>query len=326
MNSFVFSSGDINGIGPEICIKTFNRIYNPSVRTLTFVCPANIFENLVDNVKPNFKFKITNNAANISPEFVNIINLKNARQSLGKPTKSSGKTSYESILKSLEIINKGKAEALITAPISKYAFSLAGIDFPGHTELLASKYNVSDFVMFFISRSIKVGLVTIHEPVKSVAKNITKIKLRKTINVMRKSLHIDFGKSNSTIAVLGLNPHAGENGKIGLEEMNIIAPVIEEYDNVEGPFVPDAFFGNQLYKKFDAVIGMYHDQVLIPFKMLQFYKGINFTAGLPIVRTSPDHGTAFDIAGKYIANETSIFEAFKWAEKILKNRKKNIND
>lgn len=325
MNSFVFSSGDINGIGPEICIKTFNRIYNPSVRTLTFVCPANIFENLVDNVKPNFKFKITNNAANISPEFVNIINLKNARQSLGKPTKSSGRTSYESILKSLEIINKGKAEALITAPISKYAFSLAGIDFPGHTELLARKYNVSDFVMFFISRSIKVGLVTIHEPVKSVAKNITKKNLRKTINVIRKSLHIDFGKNNSTIAVLGLNPHAGENGKIGLEEMNIIAPVIEEYDNVEGPFVPDAFFGNQLYKKFDAVIGMYHDQVLIPFKMLQFYKGINFTAGLPIVRTSPDHGTAFDIAGKYIANETSIFEAFKWAEKILKNRKRNIN-
>ena len=325
MNSFVFSSGDINGIGPEICIKTFNRIYNPSVRTLTFVCPANIFENLVDNVKPNFKFKITNNAANISPEFVNIINLKNARQSLGKPTKSSGRTSYESILKSLEIINKGKAEALITAPISKYAFSLAGIDFPGHTELLARKYNVSDFVMFFISRSIKVGLVTIHEPVKSVAKNITKKNLRKTINVIRKSLHIDFGKSNSTIAVLGLNPHAGEYGKIGLEEINIIAPVIEEYDNVEGPFVPDAFFGNQLYKKFDAVIGMYHDQVLIPFKMLQFYKGINFTAGLPIVRTSPDHGTAFDIAGKYIANETSIFEAFKWAEKILKNRKRNIN-
>lgn len=325
MNSFVFSSGDINGIGPEICIKTFNRIYNPSVRTLTFVCPANIFENLVDNVKPNFKFKITNNAANISPEFVNIINLKNARQSLGKPTKSSGRTSYESILKSLEIINKGKAEALITAPISKYAFSLAGIDFPGHTELLARKYNVSDFVMFFISRSIKVGLVTIHEPVKSVAKNITKKNLRKTINVIRKSLHIDFGKNNSTIAVLGLNPHAGENGKIGLEEMNIIAPVIEEYNNVEGPFVPDAFFGNQLYKKFDAVIGMYHDQVLIPFKMLQFYKGINFTAGLPIVRTSPDHGTAFDIAGKYIANETSIFEAFKWAEKILKNRKRNIN-
>lgn len=325
MNSFVFSSGDINGIGPEICIKTFNKIYNPSARTLTFVCPVNVFENIIDNIKPNFKYKITKNITDISPEFVNIVNIKNAIQNFGKPTKSSGSASYKSILKSLKIIDKGKAEALITAPISKYAFSLAGIDFPGHTELLGNWFNTKNFVMFFISYSIKVGLVTIHEPVKSIAKNITKRKLRKTINVIRESLLNDFGKINPAIAVLGLNPHAGENGKIGLEEENIISPVIEEYDSVEGPFVPDAFFGNRLYKKYDAVVGMYHDQVLIPFKMLQFYKGINFTAGLPIVRTSPDHGTAFDIAGKYMADETSICEAFRWTEKILNKRKRFLN-
>ncbi len=322
MRNFVFTCGDINGIGPEICIKALNKIYKKGKYGLTFVCPANVFEKIIENIKPQFPYRIIKTPNTFEKNFVNVLDAGKAKSIPGKPTKTSGKIAYKSINIALDLIKQGNTGALITAPISKHALHLAGIDFPGHTELLANRFGVKKYAMMFLSNSVKTGLVTIHEPLKKVARLITKNRLTGTITVIINSLINDFGIKNPSIAVLGLNPHAGENGNIGTEEIEIIKPVIEKFNNVSGPYVPDAFFGEKLFKNFDAVIGMYHDQVLIPFKLMNFRHGVNFTAGLPVVRTSPDHGTAFDIAGKFIADETSIYEAFRWADKILSFRQK----
>lgn len=206
---------------------------------------------------------------------------------------------------------------MVTAPISKTAIKMAGINFPGHTEMLAEWCGSKDFVMTFLSKKMNGALVTIHEPLKNVTKLITSENLKSKINIIIKMLINDFKISLPKIAVLGLNPHAGESGIIGNEEEKIIIPLIKKYsNNLFGPFSSDAFFANRLYKKYDLVIGMYHDQLLIPFKMLNFSSGVNYTAGLPIIRTSPDHGTAFDIAYKGIADSSSFIEAFFYAEKI----------
>ena len=173
------------------------------------------------------------------------------------------------------------------------------------------------------------ALITIHKPIKEVSSLISKELISDKLEVIINSMNKDFNIKSPSIAVLGLNPHAGENGLIGDEEKNIIEPIIKKFKkkvNITGPFVPDAFFANHSYKNFDIVIGMYHDQVLIPFKMLNFSSGINYTAGLPIVRTSPDHGTAFDIAGKNLANELSILEAYHYAENIVNNRIANAKE
>lgn len=327
MVRLVFTCGDINGIGPEICLKTFNKIYNPRKRQIIFLCPANVFHNAIKIVKPEFQYQVISNSSVeiIDKAKVTVIDSGNAQQSTGKATKTSGRISYNAIIDSVKLVKAGFADVLITAPISKKAFQLAGIHFPGHTELLASLSNTKKYMMLFISKKMKCGLVTIHSSLKNVHRLVTKEKLTDSINTLIKSLSNDFGISEPQIAILGLNPHAGENGNIGNEETKIISPVIKSHKgkNVFGPFVPDAFFGNHLYNKFDAVLGMYHDQVLIPFKMLNFNSGVNFTAGLPFVRTSPDHGTAFDIAGKGIASEESMIQSAFWAEKIFMNRKKS---
>lgn len=211
---------------------------------------------------------------------------------------------------------------MVTAPISKSAIKIAGINFPGHTEMLAEWCETNDFVMTFLSKKMNGALATIHEPLKKITKLITKENLEIKINIILKMLINDFKISVPKVAVLGLNPHAGERGIIGNEEQIIIEPLIKKYSkNLFGPFSSDAFFANHLYKKYDLVFGMYHDQLLIPFKMMNFDSGVNFTAGLPIVRTSPDHGTAFDIAYKGIADPSSFIEAFYYAKKIssLKN-------
>ena len=209
----------------------------------------------------------------------------------------------------------------IQISISKHAWQLNNIKYEGHTDYLGEKYNVKNPLMLFYSKQMIAGLVTIHKPIKDVSKLLTKNIIESIIADLLRSLQTDFQKDNPTLAVLGLNPHAGENGRIGKEEMEKIKPVINKYKNVDGPFVPDAFYGLKLYKKYDAVIGMYHDQVLIPFKMMNFDRGVNYTANLPIVRTSPDHGTAFDIAYKGLANPKSMIEAIKLAKKVLRNRK-----
>ncbi|HED08404.1 MAG TPA: 4-hydroxythreonine-4-phosphate dehydrogenase PdxA, partial [Ignavibacteria bacterium] len=204
--------------------------------------------------------------------------------------------------------------------------TIAGINYPGHTEMLADWCNTDNFLMVFLSEKMKSALVTIHLPVKNIAKEITLLKLTSSFEIIINTLQNDFLIPNPKVAILGLNPHAGEDGVIGKEEGEIIIPAINSSkfkNHLFGPFSPDAFFGRHRYKDFDLVLGMYHDQVLIPFKMLNSGKGVNYTAGLPIVRTSPDHGVAFDIAGKFTADESSILEAFYSAERIVNNRKLN---
>jgi 4-hydroxythreonine-4-phosphate dehydrogenase len=327
MVRLVFTCGDINGIGPEICLKTFNKIYNPRKRQIIFLCPANVFLKTAQIVKPEFQYQvITKSSFEIIDKLkVTVIDRGYAKQTVGKATKTSGRVSYNAIIDSVKLVQSGFADVIVTAPISKHAFHLSGINFPGHTELLAKLSNAKKFMMLFVSKKMKCGLATIHLSIKNIHNSVTKKNLTNSINTLKNSLRNDFGISEPQIAVLGLNPHAGEDGNIGNEENKIISPVIKSHKdkNVFGPFVPDAFFGNHLYSKFDAVLGMYHDQVLIPFKMLNFNSGINFTAGLPFVRTSPDHGTAFDIAGKGIASEESMIQSAFWAEKIFMNRKKS---
>jgi 4-hydroxythreonine-4-phosphate dehydrogenase len=256
-----------------------------------------------------------------------LIPLPDAKIKLGFPTKSSGQIAYKSILKSLKLIDNNLADVLVTAPISKEAFNLAKIDFPGHTELLAEHEKQNNYMMLFLSNTIRAGLLTIHSPIAEVPKLITSKKIIEAIRLINLTAIKDLGIQNPKIAVLGLNPHAGEKGLIGDEEGRIINPAIKSLQkeiNVFGPFVPDAFWGNKIYKKYDMILGMYHDQVLIPFKLLNFNRGVNFTAGLILMRTSPDHGTAYDIAGLNKADASSILQSYKYAIKIFNARKRSV--
>jgi 4-hydroxythreonine-4-phosphate dehydrogenase len=328
MAKIVFTCGDVNGIGPEISVKLFNRILSGNQSNqFIFICPKNVFEYYYKLTQSKFQYCFQNNPSTLIANRLTILPIKNVKFSPGKVTKFSGITSYNSIIEALELIMAGKADAMVTSPISKEAISLAGINFPGHTELLAFKSKEKKYLMFFLSSKVNAALLTIHEPLKKVSSIINKNKIVTAIELLDESAKMDLGIRNPKIAVLGLNPHAGENSLIGNEEHNVIHPAIISLQNkidVKGPFVPDAFWGNHNYKKYDAVLGMYHDQILIPFKLLNFNSGVNFTAGLEIIRTSPDHGTAFDIAGKNIANESSLYEAYKYAIKILRNRKKYL--
>ena len=326
MNKFVFTCGDINGIGPEIIIKTLNNITRLKTSDkYFFICPLNVFQSATLHIKPTFTYDIVNPKNPGSSTNVTIINTGTAKQSIGKPTITSGKAAYKSLILAYDLLKKGEADAVITAPISKTAIKMAGINFNGQTQMFARWTNTKNYAMTFLSKKICAALFTIHHPLKDVSKLLTFKRLSAVVVVIINTLILDLEIVNPKIAVLGLNPHAGENGIIGKEEIDIITPVIIKYDKsveIAGPFSSDAFFGSRAYKNYDMIIGMYHDQVLIPFKILNFGGGVNYTAGLPIVRTSPDHGVAYDIAGKFIADESSILQALKYAKRIVNNRKK----
>ena len=329
MKSFLFTSGDVNGIGPEIVIKALNRITISNNCIYIFAIPENVYEDSCAGLNIKLNAGKIKDTGEIKGPGMYILAMENVQQDTGRPTPLSGKAAYDSIMKCLDYIREHSNSALITAPISKTAFKLAGIDFPGHTELLADWCKTDSYVMMFLSEAMKAALLTIHSPISKISEQITAEKLKRTLDVIANTLNKDFKYRNPSVAVLGLNPHAGENGNIGTEELDIIAPVINEYSqkmNIEGPFPSDAFFGSVNYKKFDFILGMYHDQVLIPFKLLNFTTGVNFTAGLPIIRTSPDHGTAYDIAGKGKADCSSTIEAYKFAELILSNRLTDDNN
>ena len=321
----IFTCGDINGICPEIIIRSLQFLKSNSSSCYTVICPPAVFENAVKKLKARIKFKFTDNPDN-RESGITVYPLEEKRQQTGGATKSSGETAYEAIKLAVEFAKNRQADAIVTAPISKTALNMAGINFPGHTEMIAEWTNSKHFVMTFLSKRMKASLVTIHKPLKKVSVLITEKNLHSTFSVVINSLRYDLNIDKPKIAVLGLNPHAGENGIIGSEDQEIIGPSLNSYPErsfLSGPFSPDAFFANRLYKNFDMVIGMYHDQVLIPFKLLNFGGGVNYTAGLPIVRTSPDHGVAYDIAGKNLADPSSFIEAVKYAEKISNSRKRN---
>ncbi len=327
MDNFIFTCGDTNGIGPEISIRAINQLYAPDKYKLFIPIPLNVFEYYIKKTKSEFPYKVVKKNENTPncPDIVTIIDLGNVRFDIGRPTRFSGRASYRSIMNAYDLINRNICSAMITAPISKYAWLKGGIQFPGHTELLAHLSGTKIYSMMFLSQKFKCALATIHEPIAKLPRLITKKKLLELIQLVEGVCKKELKINSPKIAVLGLNPHSGENGRIGLEEINQITPAIEQAAKsgiyVEGPFVPDAFFAMKLFSIYDVVIGMYHDQLLIPFKMMNFNKGVNFTAGLQMIRTSPDHGTAYDIAGKFTADITSILESFKWARKIIKNRK-----
>jgi 4-hydroxythreonine-4-phosphate dehydrogenase len=331
MNRFVFTCGDINGIGPEIAIKALNKITSKNKTTeFILIIPENVFSKAIILVKPRFRYNKIKDTEISQKQLsqVVILTTKSYKQNIGKPTISSGEASYLVLRKSFELLNRKLADAVVTAPVSKTALKLSVVKYPGQTEMFADWCNVKNFVMTFLSPKLRVGLYTIHIPLKEVSKSLNLKALANKLDTILSMLRIDIGINKPKIAILGLNPHAGENGIIGKEEKEIIDPLIrnKKYRGIlDGPFSSDAFFANRKFENYDMVFGLYHDQVLIPFKYINSGKGVNYSAGLPIIRTSPDHGTAYDIAGKGIADESSMVEAYKYAEMILKNRKKKIN-
>jgi 4-hydroxythreonine-4-phosphate dehydrogenase len=245
----------------------------------------------------------------------------------GKVTSEAGKCAYISLSKAAEDVVSGKIDALVTAPINKKNIQNPTFDFIGHTEYLAKLAGVQDYLMFMISEQMRLALVTAHIPLSEVKNKITKELVNTKLSIVHRSLKNDFGIVKPKIAVLGLNPHAGEDGLLGNEEITVLKPVVDEVKNkgilAFGPFPADGFFASQLYKKYDAILAMYHDQGLIPFKLTSFDSGINYTAGLPFIRTSPDHGTAYDIAGKNIASENSFRQALYLAIDMV-NKKAGV--
>jgi 4-hydroxythreonine-4-phosphate dehydrogenase len=322
------SIGDVNGIGLEVILKT---LANNSI--LDYCTPIVYGHTKVASYHRkalglgDFSFNVINDAEAANPKKANMINCweEDVKIELGVANEIGGKYALLSLERATEDLIKGNIDALVTAPINKHTIQAENFKFPGHTEYLQERTGSSDVLMFLLSEDIRVGVVTGHIPVSKVAESITKESIVKKLLLINKSLKRDFWIEKPRIAVLGLNPHAGDNGLLGSEEQDIIMPAIQEaFDSgviCFGPYPADGFFGKGAYKQFDAVLAMYHDQGLIPFKTIAFGTGVNFTAGMKYVRTSPDHGTGFDIAGKDLADPSSFIEALFAATHIVKHRR-----
>jgi 4-hydroxythreonine-4-phosphate dehydrogenase len=320
------SIGDLNGIGIEIILKTFE-----DSRMLDFCTPIifgsskvisfhkkelqiNINIQGVDDIK-----KIVHNKINLYHVWKELVDIE-----LGKPTPESGKYAFESLKAATNALKNEEIDVLITAPINKHNIQSESFQFNGHTEYLESILG-GESLMILLTEDLKIGLITGHIPLNEVANTITPDLIKRKVDIMYNSLQQDFNITKPKIAVLGLNPHCGDQGVIGDEDDNIVKPTLDEIQKkgklVYGPYAADSFFGSDAYKKFDGVLAMYHDQGLAPFKTLAFGQGVNFTAGLNRIRTSPDHGTAYEIAGKGIANYNSFKQALFKAIAIFKTRK-----
>lgn len=321
------SQGDINGIGYEVIIKALsdplmNEICTPVVYGSPKVAA---YHRKALNIN-NFSFNNIRSADEAHPRKSNMINCldDNTRVELGKSTTHGGEAALISLERAVSDIMNNKLDVLITAPIDKHNIQSDNFHFNGHTEYLKTKAGAEEVLMFMISESMRIGFVTGHVPLSKVPEIInTEVILRK-LRLMQNSLVADFGIRKPKIAVLGLNPHAGDNSLLGKEEEEYIIPAIQKAQKdgilTFGPFPADGFFGAGMFTKFDGILSMYHDQGLSPFKALSFDTGVNFTAGLPFVRTSPVHGTAFAIAGKGEASENSFRQSLFLACDIFRNR------
>jgi 4-hydroxythreonine-4-phosphate dehydrogenase len=319
------SIGDLNGIGSEVVLKTFE-----DSRMLEFCTPV-IFANvkIISSVKKTFESTSAIHGIDTLEQIVvgkiNVLNVwrENVDLNFGVNDDAVGKYAIKSFVTATKALKEGKIDVLVTAPINKYNIQSDEFKFPGHTDYLNQELE-GNALMFMVQDSLRVGLLTDHIPVNDVASHLTEDLIRQKIETIKQSLTQDFSINKPKIAVLGLNPHAGDGGVIGKEDDTILKPVIknlfEKGTMVFGPYPADGFFGNSQYEKFDAVIAAYHDQGLIPFKTLSFGNGVNYTAGLNKIRTSPDHGTAYDIAGKGIANHNSFKEAVFLAIDIYNSR------
>jgi len=321
------SVGDINGIGLEVIMKTFsdNRIFDLCT-PVVYASSNYVMAYQKETGMKNFSFNFVKPNSKIISKRANLINCweGDVNMTLGEETAEGGVYALKSLSAAVEALKKGEVDALVTAPINKHNIQSDEFNFPGHTEYLANEFDGGDALMFMVADSLRIGVVTGHIPIADVSSSISVEKILKKVNQIESSLKSDFKIRKPKIAVLGLNPHSGDKGVIGKEDDEIIMPAVEKaFESgqlVYGPYSADSFFASDVFTQFDAVLAMYHDQGLIPFKNMSFNKGVNFTAGIPVVRTSPDHGTAYDLAGKNEAQESSFREAVYLACKIYKSR------
>lgn len=309
--------GDYNGIGAEVALKS---AVDPSVQRIckpVLIGPHDAFAYYARRMRLEEKLRLT--------PLVDISTGIRLHLTPGQVSKKAGVCAGRALEEAVKRCRAAEIRAIVTAPVSKEALKLAGYDYPGQTELLQHLTRSHAVAMMFLSDRIKVGLVTIHLPLKKVASSITQRLIIEKLRVIYDSLRHDFRVRNPVIAVLGLNPHAGEHGRIGSEEEKVLKPALRlartRGIHVVGPFSADSFFGMHR-NRYDAILAMYHDQGLIPVKLLAMRRAVNYTAGLNIVRTSPAHGTAFNIAGKGMASPSSMIEAIRWAVRIFHNRKR----
>jgi 4-hydroxythreonine-4-phosphate dehydrogenase len=319
--------GDINGIGYEIILKTLSENYITDLCVPIVYGSSKIAAYYRKNIGlENFSFNLIKHPSEANLKRPNLINVltDEYKAEPGIPSPTSGKAAFISLERATEDLKRGLLDAIVTAPIDKHAIKSANFDFIGHTEFLQQKFGSQNVLMFLISENLKIATVTNHVPLQEVKSLINTSIILEKLKILNQSLIKDFGITKPKIAILGLNPHAGDNGIIGKEENEIIVPALklarEEKIMAMGPYPADGFFASLSYKKFDAVLSMYHDQGLIPFKLLSFETGVNFTAGLQVIRTSPAHGTAFDIADKNMANPSSFRHALYAAIDIYKKR------
>ncbi|WP_420320835.1 4-hydroxythreonine-4-phosphate dehydrogenase PdxA [Flagellimonas sp.] len=324
------SIGDLNGIGCEVALKTFE-----DPRMLDFCTPVIFASNKIisqqkSDLGINISFNGVQDASQAVDGKINVVNVwkDTPKIEYGKATEEGGKFAIKSLRAAVTALKNNMIDILVTAPINKNNIQADDFKFPGHTDFLAQELK-GESLMFMVTDSLRVGLLTDHIAVKDVAGAITPKLIRDKVETMEKSLKMDFGIRRPKIALLGINPHSGDNGTIGEEDDKILKPAIQELFNkgtlAYGPYSADSFFGSNAHQNFDAILAAYHDQGLIPFKTLSFGKGVNYTAGLDKVRTSPDHGTAYEIAGKGQADEGSFKEAVFTAIQIFRNREDHID-
>ena len=321
--------GDYNGVGPEVTLKALRRPEIWKTCNPVLIGSLDVYEWYARRFAMKFVFREVEDIPKHFRRYdLPVVPIRKFHRPVirpGKNSKESGRYSGESVAKAVELCLAHRLDAVVTAPVSKSAMRSAGYPYPGQTEMLAELSGVSHPVMMLVAGEFRVGLATIHVPLCDVSRRVSTRMLVARMSVVHQSLKKDFAKRSPSIAMLALNPHAGEDGEIGQEENKVLLPAIRSLRSkgmhVQGPFPADGFFGTHAYKDFDLVFAMYHDQGLIPLKMVGFDRGVNYTAGLPFVRTSPDHGTAFDIAGQGRANSRSMVEAIQLAATIWKNRR-----
>lgn len=319
--------GDTNGIGYEVIFKTFSDPAMLELCTPIIYGSPKVAAYHRNALGIQANFTIINSAEDAHAGKLNLLTTmdEEIKVELGAPSKDAGRAALKALERAMEDYKKGLFDVLVTAPINKSNIQCDDFKFCGHTEYIENRVGNGDkALMILCNEMLRVALVTTHLPIKDVSGAITKEKIVEKAEILNKSLKRDFRISNPRIAVLSLNPHAGDNGLLGTEEQDIITPAIQALSDkgvyAFGPYAADGFFGRGMYEEFDAVLAMYHDQGLAPFKCLDTGEGVNFTAGLPIVRTSPAHGTAYEIAGKNIADENSFRHAIYLALDVCRNR------
>ena len=314
------------GIGPEILLKFFSSLPEADGMQPVVLGDLEVIRHASTTLDIPAEIVSWQPGDKIKKGTVPVCNLSSLDISAlgwGKPNEITGKAMAVYIEEAVRLIGNRVLSGMVTCPITKKALSMAGYNYPGHTEMLAKLTGTKHYLMMMAGRQLKVTLVTIHEPLSRVAAMLSTEKIAKCITMTAQALRQDFGLRNPRIAVAGLNPHGGEQGMFGREELEIITPAVQATSDecdVSGPWAPDTVFYHAVEGRFDAVIAMYHDQGLIPFKLLHFSDGVNVTLGLPIVRTSVDHGTAYDIAGHGVADSSSLEAAYVMAAQIIANR------